>query len=104
MNEKSKASSKGKIDMRFMLILYALIPFFFSFFILSVVLISKSTKEMNDLTNKSLLQVIEQTGAAFDTAVITDEKILQSYASAPIVKEYLKNPNKSLYLPAQRCT
>ena len=72
MNEKSTSRKKGKIDMRVTLILYALIPLLCASVILSVVLISKSTKEMNDLTNKSLLQVIEQTGAAFDTAVITN--------------------------------
>ncbi len=93
MNEKNNSRSKGILNLKITLIMYAIIPLLCATVILSVVLISKSTKEMNTLTNNSLLQVIDQTGAAFDTAVITDENLLQSYASAPIVKEYLKNPN-----------
>ena len=97
--------NKGKLNMRMTLILYALIPLICSSLILSIVLISKSDKEMKQWTNDSLLQVIKETGASFDTAVSTNEAILQSYSAAPIVKEYLKNPgDTALAAKAQQYT
>ena len=97
--------NKGKLNMRMTLILYALIPLICSSLILSIVLINKSDKEMKQWTNDSLLQVIMQTGASFDTAVSTNEAILQSYSAAPIVKEYLKNPgDTALAAKAQQYT
>ncbi|MCR5511083.1 MAG: methyl-accepting chemotaxis protein [Lachnospiraceae bacterium] len=87
--------TKSKLDMRMTLILYALIPLVCSSVILSIVLINKSSKEMKQWTNNSLLQVIEQTGAAFDTATLTNEAILCSYASAPVVADFLQNPTDS---------
>ncbi len=90
-----KKKTKSKLDMRMTLILYALIPLVCSSVILSIVLINKSSKEMKQWTNNSLLQVIEQTGAAFDTATLTNEAILCSYASAPVVVDFLQNPTDS---------
>ena len=90
-----KKKTKSKLDMRMTLILYALIPLVCSSVILSIVLINKSSKEMKQWTNNSLLQVIEQTGAAFDTATLTNEAILCSYASAPVVADFLQNPTDS---------
>ncbi len=92
-NKKTKQKGSAKLDLRMTLILYALIPLVCSSVILSIVLINKSGKEMKKWTNDSLLTVIQQTGAAFDTATVTNEAILQSYASAPIVKDFLKNPD-----------
>ena len=90
-----KKKTKSKLDMRMTLILYALIPLVCSSVILSIVLINKSNKEMKQWTNNSLLQVIKQTGAAFDTATLTNEAILRSYASAPVVADFLQNPTDS---------
>lgn len=103
---KAKAKKTGaKLDMRLTLILYALIPLICSSVILSIILISKSSYEMKDWTNKSLLQVIKETGIAFDNATITNEKTLQSFASAPIVAEYLQNPgDQALFEKAQQYT
>lgn len=89
----SKKSDKSKLDLRMTLLLYALIPLLFSSIILSIVLISKSTSELEKSTSNSLLSIIEGTGAAFDSAVATNEHTLQAFASAPIVTEVLKNPN-----------
>lgn len=79
--------------MRSTLILYALIPLICSSLILSICLISISSREMKAWTNNSFLQVIMETGTAFDTATDTNVRTLQAYAAAPIVKEYLKNPD-----------
>ena len=96
MAKAKKQSNKGaaKLDMRITLIMYALIPLIVSSVILSIILINKSGSEMKIWNNNSLLQVVKQTGAAFDTVTVNNERILQSYASAPIVKDFLLNPVK----------
>ena len=104
MAKKAKDSS-AKLDMRMTLILYALIPLICSSVILSASLISKSSKEMKSWTSNSLLQIVEETGAAFDNQTITNEKVVQSFAAAPIVKEFLLNPdNPELFEKAQQYT
>lgn len=91
--------------MRSTLILYALIPLICASLILSICLITVSSREMKSWTNSSLLQVIMETGTAFDTATDTNIRTLQAYATAPIVKEYLKNPDDAkLAAEAQQYT
>ncbi len=100
-----KKSSSAKLTMRSTLILYALIPLICASLILSVCLITVSSREMKSWTNSSLLQVIMETGTAFDTATDTNIRTLQAYATAPIVKEYLKNPDDAkLAAEAQQYT
>ncbi len=103
--ETVNKQQKSKINLRVTLILYALLPLIFSSVIFSIVLISRSTATMKDWTNHSLVQVIEQTGSAFDTATITNESILRSFATAPIVRDYLNNPgDQELFEKAQKFT
>ncbi|MCR4990036.1 MAG: methyl-accepting chemotaxis protein [Lachnospiraceae bacterium] len=90
---KAKTKSSAKLDMRMTLILYALIPLICSSVILSIVLISKSTSELNNSTSNSLLAIIEGTGESFDAFVDSNERTLQAFASAPVVTDVLKNPN-----------
>ena len=90
---KAKTKSSAKLDMRMTLILYALIPLICSSIILSIVLISKSTSELNNSTSNSLLAIIEGTGESFDAFVDSNERTLQAFASAPVVTDALKNPN-----------
>ena len=100
VNPKKTASGKkegkkgrAKLDLRLTLILYALIPLICSSIILSAVLVYTSSNEMKKWTNSSLLQAINETGAAFDAAVATNERILMAYASAPVLKDALLNPD-----------
>ena len=104
--KKGSVKAKGsKLDLRITLILYALLPLLCSSIILSIVLISKSSKEMTNSTSKSLVTIIEGTGEAFDYATDTNARILEAYASAPIVTEVLKNPNDAqLVAKAQQYT
>lgn len=89
----AKKKTGAKLDMRITLILYALLPLLFASIILSIVLISKASSEMNKATGNSLVTIIEGTGTAFDANVSTNERTLQAFASAPVVTELLKNPN-----------
>lgn len=93
----SKASggkkAGAKLDLRITLILYALLPLLCASIVLSIVLISKSSSEMNKSTSNALVTIIEGTGTAFDATVATNERTLQAFASAPVIEEVLKNPN-----------
>ncbi|MCR4787498.1 MAG: methyl-accepting chemotaxis protein [Lachnospiraceae bacterium] len=101
----TKTKSSAKLDMRMTLILYALIPLICSSIILSIVLINKSTSELNNATSNSLLAIIEGTGESFDAFVASNERTLQAFASAPVVTEALKNPNDpTLAAKAQQYT
>jgi len=90
---KNGSKSTSKLDMRITLILYALLPLVFTAMILSFVIISKSSFEMKDWTNNSLVQVISGVGNAFDSATETNGKILMTFSEAPIVREVLENPD-----------
>ena len=89
----AKKKTGAKLNMRITLILYALLPLLCASIVLSIVLISKASSEMNKATSNSLVTIIEGTGTAFDANVSTNERTLQAFASAPVVTELLKNPN-----------
>ena len=90
-----KKKKAGKLSMRVTLILFALLPLVCSSVILTVLLITGSTKVINKSMSNSLVSIVKGTGAAFDTATDTNETILKAYASAPVVKDLLLKPNDS---------
>lgn len=89
---KKKDKSASKLNLRMTLILYALVPLVISATIISVILITQSSKATVNLTHDSLVQVVTGVGNSFDTMVSTNEKILKAYAEAPILHEALANP------------
>ena len=93
MAEVKTSGKQSKLNLRITLILYALLPLLCTALILSIVIVTKSSTEMKKWTNNSLLQVIEGTGAAFDSATLTNERILMTFSTAPIVKQALLNPD-----------
>lgn len=102
---KIKNIKKPELDMRLTLILFALVPMIISSLILSVVLVNTSSKELKTATHNSLVSVIEGTGAAFDNTTANSEITMQNFIQAPIVKEFLKNPdNADLAAKAQAYT
>lgn len=102
--EKLKVKSP-KFDMKITLILFALIPMIFSALILSIVLVSTSSGELKSATHNSMVSIIKETGAGFDYSTATNERIMQNFISAPIVKEFLQNPNdEALAAKAQQYT
>ncbi|MBR5336510.1 MAG: methyl-accepting chemotaxis protein [Lachnospiraceae bacterium] len=105
MATQNKAKSTSKLDMRMTLILYALIPLICASVVLSIITIGKSSAEMTKWTNASLVQIIKDTGTAFDEETATNEALVQAYAAAPIIKEYLHNPyDNELFQKAQQYT
>ena len=83
----------GKISMRVTLILFALIPLVVSSIIISIALLSLSSKEVQNYTRASFEQVICNVGDAFDTVTYENMEILKGFASAPIITEALLAPD-----------
>lgn len=87
------------------LLLYALIPLITSTFILSGILVVTSRREINKITNNSLVSVIKEVGAAVDYTTMIAETEVLAFIEAPIVRELLKDPtNTELQKKAQEYT
>ena len=83
----------GKISMRVTLILFALIPLVVSSVIISIAILSLSSKEVQSYTRASFEQVICDVGDAFDSMTEDNMQILKAFATAPIVTEALLAPD-----------
>ena len=90
MNSSEKRS---KLTLRITLLAFVLIPLIVSAFLISIISIKKSEKELKDYTYDSMVQVVDNIGSSFDTMVDTNKGILKAYSTAPILKEALENPD-----------
>ncbi|MBQ0043150.1 MAG: hypothetical protein KBS85_07550 [Lachnospiraceae bacterium] len=101
----NNANRKPKLSMKLTLILFALLPMLVSSVILSVVLISTSSAELKETTHNSMVALIEEVGTAFDNSTVNSETTMKGFIEAPIVREFLKNPNDAtLAAKAQQYT
>ena len=84
---------KAKLSMNILLLLFSLIPMIVVSIVLSVLLVNKSTSEVEGATTNSMLALIEGTGTGFDQYFRTTEETVVAFSKSPIVLDYLKNPN-----------
>ena len=90
----AKTKTKGgKLSMRLTLILFALVPMLVATIAVAIIVINKSSSELNKVTSNSLVTIVEATGKSFDYATETARETLKAFSSAPIVKEALLNPD-----------
>lgn len=102
--EKIKKASK-KLNMRTTLLLFAVIPLLISTLAVGVILANSSSSALEKATLNSMLSLIKQTGAAFDYTTARNEDVMLSFQQAPVIKEFLKNPdNAELAKKAQEYT
>lgn len=102
---KEMQETKTGMSMKVVLIMFALIPMIIVTLILGFVLVSESSKELKQSTHNSMLSIIKETGVAFDNSTKTNETVLLNFTNAPIVKDFLKNPeDKKLAKDAQKYT
>ncbi|MBP5151456.1 MAG: hypothetical protein ILP13_00925 [Lachnospiraceae bacterium] len=92
-NAKAKKTKKGGISMRFTLIMFALLPMLLATVVISVMIINKSTAEMNTTTNNALVTIIEGTGTSFDFATTKAKETLRAFSTAPVILNALLDPN-----------
>ena len=91
----SRKSGNGKVPITLTLILLVIVPILISSLTIGFVSINRSSAGLTSNTHNSFLQVITNVGTSFDTIVAENEEVLKAYATAPILKEALANPNDS---------
>ena len=102
MKNKKK---KFTFNMNKMLLMFALIPLISATVIISILVLSQSSKEVQKATSNSMLALIEGTGTGFDHYFATSEETLRTFTKAPVVKEFLENPSDAaLAAQAQQYT
>ncbi len=92
MGMKSEKKKGFRMDMRFTLILFALIPLLVSVIVVSVVLVKKSSDEVKVNVSNALVSSVVDVGTAFDYSTEMAKTTMKNFASAPIIMDALKNP------------
>lgn len=104
MNEKQQ-NKKSKLSMRMTLLMFALLPLIVVSVLIGVMSITKSRSEMKEYTYDSFVQVINGVGNSFDSIVKKNQDALKAIATAPVIVDFLKNPNdEALKTAAQKYT
>lgn len=94
-----------RFDFNKIILLFATVPLLCGVIILSIVLIGTSSKEVKTVTNDSMKSLVDDTGVGVDHYIALGEETLQTFVTAPIVMEYLKNPEDAeLAAKAQQYT
>ena len=91
---KSK-SKKGGLNIYRVLIMFALIPRIVAMVVLLAINLWESSKTLKEVTDNSILALVEGSGQGIDDHIETCEEILKTFTAAPVVKECLKNPSDS---------
>lgn len=83
-----------KLKMNFVttFILFAMIPLVCSAFIVSTVIIENAKKQAQDITFHSMASTVEAIEEGFNEAFTTAEDTIRSFSTAPVVKDFLRNP------------
>ena len=89
----AKKQKKAALNMRLTLALFAVVPMIVAAVILGVVLVNNSSKEIKLTTHNSLVTLVKEVGTSFDYATAQNELAMKNFTEAPIVREFLKNPN-----------
>lgn len=90
MDQKKKGF---KFDFNKVLIMFAIIPMLFVALVLGCVLALNSSKELQKSARNSFIAMIDQIGVAIDYSTSNAETTMRSFATAPIIKEALLNPD-----------
>ena len=91
-NNKKAAKQKG-LSIYLTLVLFALLPMVLSIAVTLIINLSEASKELKQVTNNSLLAVIDETGSIMDNSIRTNEDIVKAFAQSPLVKDCLLNPD-----------
>ena len=80
-----------KLNFNTMLVAFSLVPMIISVIIMLIMLISTSSAEIKGVTQNSMLSLVKETGAGFESYIKNEESTLKYFAKSPIVVEFLKN-------------
>ena len=89
---EKKKKSGFKFNFHKMLLMFALIPLIVSVAVLSTVIIGISSADLRETAHNSMVAVVEDTGIAFDYSTELAKTTMKTYATSPVIMDYLKNP------------
>ncbi|MBO6133885.1 MAG: methyl-accepting chemotaxis protein, partial [Lachnospiraceae bacterium] len=72
---------------------FALLPMLVTAIMVAIVAINTSRKQIVKYTHDSFIQVISEIGTSFDTIARKNGELLKGFASAPIARQMLLNPD-----------
>lgn len=102
MKEKNK---KRIINFSKVLVAFSITPMIVSTVIILAMLISTSCKVIEDIAKDSMLSLVKETGADFESYIQNGEATLDNFAKSPIVVEFLQNQkDATLQVEAQEYT
>lgn len=73
------------------LVIFSITPMIISIIIMLVMLISTSSKEIKVITKASMLSLVKETGAGFESYIQNGEATLENFSKSPIVIKFLQN-------------
>lgn len=88
MKNKNK---KQILNFNKVLVMFAIFPMIVSVIIMLVMLIRTSSNEIKDITKDSMLSLVKETGAGFESYIQNGEATLDNFAKSPIVIKFLQN-------------
>ena len=91
-NTNKKATKQKGLSIYLTLVLFALLPMVLSIVVTLIINLGEASKELKQVTNNSMLGVIEGTGEGLDYSIETSESTVKAFASSPVVIDCLKNP------------
>lgn len=96
---------KKKLKFNLLLLVLAVVPLLISTVVLSLVLINTGSKEIKTVTHSEMVSLVNEIGTAFDYSVKCNETVLRDFTTAPVIKDYLLNPeDEELAAKAQEYT
>ena len=76
-----------------LLVAFSVLPMITAIIIMLLMLISASSREIKKVTQNSMLSLVKETGAGFESYIHNEEVTLKNFAKSPIVIEFLQNQN-----------
>lgn len=105
MENLDNTIKKSRLTMRLTLILFALIPMIVTTLISSIVTIQISSTELKQSTHNAMVEVVTDIGNSFDYSTDVTKTTMNTFATSPIIMNYLKDPtNEELANAAEKYT
>lgn len=97
-SSKSKTVSHSKqyrLSFYGILLMFVVVPTITISLILGIVMNSVTSKESEDQLRRSMTSLISETGVAFDNSTENAKKTMQTFATSPVIVNYLKDQNNA---------
>ena len=90
-----KKREKRKISFYGILLLFVIVPAITISLILGIVMNRTTSAESEDQLRRSMTSLISETGVAFDNSTENAKKTIQTFATSPVIINYLKDQNNA---------